>query len=130
MRKSDKPSRKKRRRSKHVVLIVDGEPNVCRSYARVLKLDFGEVLTAGDPQEAIAVLEERSVTHLVCGRSFGPGKPLGMDLIPKWRKTYPAIDRALILTRSEIPGLSAPPEIDGILPKPITPESLVKALYR
>lgn len=128
MRIPKKRSPKAKGLSSKVILIIDGEATVRRAYARALKPDFDEVLTASDPAEALSVLEKRPVTHLVCGRSFGPDMPQGMDLIPKWRKTYPSINRALILTRADIAQMPAPPEIDGILAKPITPERLVKAL--
>jgi DNA-binding NtrC family response regulator len=129
MGKTGIPVPKTRHGPARVLLIIDGEATVRRAFARVLKLDFDEVHTASGPNEASSVLEKQSVTHLVCGRSFGPDIPLGMDLIPKWRKTYPNINRALILTRGDIPSLATVPQVDCILPKPVAPESLLRALH-
>ncbi len=120
-----RPSSKPRRR---VLLVVDDDENVCKALRRLLRRDFDEVMTAKSSSEAGSLLESKSVTHLICDYWLGRGQPLGVELIPTWRRRFPSIDRAVIFTGNEIDSIPVPLGVDRILSKSLDPMSLIKFL--
>ncbi len=110
------------------VLIVDDQASVLRSLARVLGLCFESVYTAITAGEASLLLETKSVTHIVCDYWLGHGQPVGLDLIPGWRKNYPSIERAIILSGSDPERIVPVRGIDAVLSKTVGLDELMKHL--
>lgn len=113
---------------KRVVLIVDDESSVLRAVGRMLAKYADEILTASGHTEAEAILESRSVTHILCDHWFGRGLPLGLDLAAKWKTLYPKLEKVVVLTGVDIDALSPSPLIDAVLPKTTDPEKLASTL--
>jgi len=116
--------------SKKILMVVDDTPNVGRALSRILGKYFDEVHVLESASEAAALLGQKVVTHVICDHCLGEGDPLGLDLVPRWRREHPAIERAIIMTgldeRTLIPG----PEIDAVVSKLTRSEELVRLLNR
>lgn len=112
-----------------VLLIVDDESSVCRALSRLLDSQVREILSATNPTEAEIILRSGRVTHLICDQWFGPGQPLGIDLVTKWKKSYPAMQKGIVLTGTDIRELDAGETVDKILPKVVDPDVLIQALF-
>lgn len=112
--------------SRRVALVVDDEPLVQNTVVRMLRQSFDEVLTAINPAEADEVLEERSISHLVCDCNLGHGLPLGTELVPGWRALYPSIERVVVFTGADL--TKVPPEVDAVVLKPGRKGELLRAL--
>lgn len=115
-------------RPRAVLLVVDDETAVCRAVARVMRRHFDDVVTAGNAQEAEAVLSTRAVTHLICDHWFGKGQPLGIDLVKVWVEKYASLERVLLLTGVDIALLVPPAPIVRIIPKTIDAADLQREL--
>jgi len=115
-------------KSNFVLLIVDDERSVCRALSRLLENSIKTIQTATNPTEAEMVLNSRDVTHLICDHWFGPGQPLGIDLVAKWKKKYTSIKRAVVLTGTDISNIDTSSSVDKILPKVVDPDDLIKTL--
>ncbi|MCP4600586.1 MAG: response regulator [Proteobacteria bacterium] len=113
---------------KSVLLVVDDESSVCRALSRMLKSSVDEILTAITPSEAEMVLESRKITHVICDHWFGPGLPLGLDLAAKWKEQHLSIQRAVVLTGTDVSRLESRPGVHQIMAKTVRPEELLKAL--
>jgi DNA-binding NtrC family response regulator len=111
-------------------LIVDDEHPVCFALERMLRRDYRQVFTAFGPDDAAAILEAHPVTHVVCDHWLGPGLPLGIDLIPRWRRRHRTIERAVVLTGADVSGINPPPEVDRVLSKTEDPTRLRLLLLR
>ena len=111
-----------------VLLIVDDERTVCRALSRLLVGSIKQIQTATTPTEAEIVLRSGRVTHILCDHWFGPGQPLGMDLVTKWKKQYSTIERAVVLTGTDINKLPPTGGVDMVLPKVVEPSELIEAL--
>ena len=111
-----------------VLLIVDDERTVCRALSRLLDHKVKEILSATNPTEAEIVLRSGRITHLICDHWFGPGQPVGIDLVTRWKKAFPSIQRAVVLTGTDINKLDKGEAVDEILPKVVVPKKLTKAL--
>jgi len=111
-----------------VLLVVDDESTVCRALSRMLKKYADEIITATNPNEAESVLEMGEVTHLICDHWFGPGQPLGLDLVARWKKRYASISRAVVLTGTDVTQLRAQPGVYQIMAKTVEPRELAQAL--
>ncbi|MCP4679291.1 MAG: response regulator [Deltaproteobacteria bacterium] len=114
--------------SKSVLLVVDDESSVCRALSRMLKGRVDEILSAYSPLEAETILETREITLLICDHWFGPGQPLGADLAAKWKERYHSIQRAVVLTGTDISKLETPSGVHQIIAKTVKTEELVNAL--
>lgn len=110
-----------------VLLIVDDERSVCRALSRLLDRKVKEILSATNAMEAEVILQSGRVTHVICDHWFGPGQPLGTDLVTEWKKRYPNIQKAVVLTGTDINKLDAD-AVDAILPKVVDPADLIKML--
>ena len=100
-----------------VALVVDDEHMVCNMLVRVLGRHFDEVLAASSPAEAERLLSEHKVTHMICDCNLGPCRPLGVDLIPRWRSLYASVERVVVFSGSDLSKLAVPPEIDAVVSK-------------
>lgn len=110
-----------------VLLIVDDERSVCRALSRLLDRKVQEILSATNAMEAEVILKSGRVTHVICDHWFGPGQPLGTDLVTEWKMRYPNIRKAVVLTGTDINKLDAD-AVDAILPKVVDPADLIKVL--
>ena len=111
-----------------VLLIVDDERSVCRALTRLLDRQIRRIETATNPVEAEIILRSGRITHLICDHWFGPGQPLGMDLVSAWKQKFPSIQRAVVLTGTDINKLPAASGVDSILPKVVDPDELIEVL--
>lgn len=116
------------RKEKSILLVVDDESTVCRALSRMLKKYADEIITATNPSEAESVLEMGEVTHLICDHWFGPGQPLGLDLVSRWKKSYSSIRRAVVLTGTDVTQLKTQPGVHQIMTKTVEPSELASAL--
>ena len=114
--------------SEFVLLIVDDERSVCRALTRLLDRQVRRIETASTPIEAEIILRSGHITHVICDHWFGPGQPLGIDLVSNWKKNFPSILRAVVLTGMDISKLPSAPGVDRILPKVVDPDELIEVL--
>jgi DNA-binding NtrC family response regulator len=115
-------------KNESVLLIVDDERSVCRALTRLLVGSIEQIQTATTPTEAEIILRSAKVTHVICDHWFGPGQPLGMDLVAKWKEQYPSICRAVVLTGTDINKLTLTDAVDKVLPKVVDPADLIEVL--
>ena len=111
-----------------VLLVVDDESTVCRAICRILRSRFADIQSACTPEEAVAVLDSRRVTHVLCDYRLGAGQPTGTELVQRWRSQHPSIERAVILTGVEVTQLEAPGGVDAVVPKASDPTDLADIL--
>ena len=116
------------KRSKTILLIVDDESTVCRALSRILKKAADEVVCACSIRDAETILASQKITHLVCDHWFGPGQPLGLQQSLKWKKNHPSIQKAILLTGTDVVSEKAPPGLDKIMSKAVDPSEIVAAL--
>jgi CheY-like chemotaxis protein len=114
--------------SKTILMVVDDTPNIGRALSRMLSKHFDEVHVLASAAEAAAFLSGRPVTHVICDHCLGEGDPLGIELVPVWRKEHPSIERAVILTGLDETTLITRPGIDAIVSKLTGTEELVRVL--
>ena len=89
------PARKPRSRpSKGLILVVDDEPELCRALSKLLNRNGYEVLTAGDGEEALALLRQHDV-HLVLSDLIMP-RMGGLDLLKAAKVLAPATEFVII----------------------------------
>lgn len=101
------------------LLLVQRKSATARALGRLLKNYYHNVFVANSPEAAEQLLggQDAELTHVVCGEDFGPGRPLGHDLIATWRHRYPGIQIAVLATGAEnIPAHLC--GIDGVYRKP------------
>ncbi|MCP4602812.1 MAG: response regulator [Proteobacteria bacterium] len=120
--------KKSKTKTLKVALIVDDEKIACSALSFFLKRHFDEVLMANDPADAEALLNKCRVTHLICDHWLGAKKPMGIDLVSKWRKQYPSINCAVILTGADVSSLCTDASVDKVLSKAAPPELLLSSL--
>lgn len=110
-----------------IVLAVDDDEMVLKSFRRILALDFDEVHVAASPAEAEEVLRAHPVTHLMCDFDLGEGLPVGTELITAWRGRYPGIAHAVIVSGSLASQITPTPGVDAVLSKPVSLSELTSA---
>jgi len=111
-------------------MIVDDMPTVGRALARVLGKHFDETHVRQTAAEAESLLSEKAVTHVICDYCLGGGDPLGVDLLPRWRREHPAIERALLITGYDENAIAAGPEINAVVSKLASYDELATLLNR
>jgi ActR/RegA family two-component response regulator len=112
------------------LLIVDDDPGVVRALTRSMGRHFGEVLSAASSRGAASILSEKNVTHVICDQKLGDKEPLGLDLVPLWRKDHPAIERAIVMTGLDASTFDAHPAVDAIVSKLTSTGDLARLLGR
>ncbi len=108
------------------LLIVDDREDLRVGFHRYFIRFFDEVLVASDPASAEELLS-RSVnapTHVVCDYWFGEEHPVGASVLPAWRRRYPSIVKAALVSGSEVAELPATEGIDAVFEKPVDLKSL------
>jgi DNA-binding NtrC family response regulator len=103
--------------SKKILMIVDDTPNIGRALSRMIGRHFDEVHVLTGAAEASDLLGRTRVTHVICDQCLGEGDPRGLDLVPRWRRAHPSIERAIVLTGFDARTLVAGPEIDAVVSK-------------
>jgi ActR/RegA family two-component response regulator len=111
-----------------IALIVDDDRLLCRSVARALKPYFTEVMSATTPAAADEILGRHPITHLISDCVLGDDLPLGVELIPGWRRRCPTIRRAVVFTGSDLSGIYIPTEVDEVVEKLEGSDKLLEAL--
>jgi len=115
-------------KTSRILLIVDDHAIVRETMSELLCFCFDEVLVAANPYEAEPLLAERDVTHLLCDNEFGEGHPLGVAVIPRWRKRFPTIERAILFTGTAVGDVEQLPGVDRVVLKPAQCETLISTL--
>ncbi len=109
-------------------LVVDDEELICRGILRAFKGRFHRVFTATGPDDAEEILKRCDIAVLVCDYYLGESSPRGTELLEKWRRAYPSIERAILYTGTD-PVLIRPSEwVDSTLSKAIPPKELYRVL--
>lgn len=81
------------------LLIVDDEEKILESLTELFK-DRYEVVTAGDPEEALTIFSERRPQMVLCDQRM-PGKT-GIEMLREIREIEPGTIRMLITGYSDI----------------------------
>jgi len=113
---------------KTTLLVVDDEELICRVLLRDFKNRFDKVLFATRLEEAERILESGEVTDLVCDYNLGEAVPRGTELLEKWRKAYPQIERAVIYTGTDTTKIAPAEWIDSTVSKDLPLRCLLNAL--
>lgn len=124
------PVRNTEEMSSRVLLVVDDDRMVCKALARLLGRAFDVILTAESSKDAVSILKNSDVTHLICDYSLGRDEPLGVDLVPHWRTDHPSIQYAVIFTGNDIGSIPVPMGVDEVLPKSAAPSALIEIFDR
>lgn len=103
----------------NVLVIVDDREDVRNSFARYFRRHFDQVRTASTPAEAEVELSNfPPPTHLVCDYWLGDAQPVGSVLIAKWKALYPTLQRAALVSGSELQEIACPQGVDAVFSKP------------
>lgn len=103
----------------HILLLVDDEPAITEIICVAVKRSFDEVYSATTGKAAAEILDQHAVTHVVADYVLGRDEPNGATLIAGWRRMYPSIRLAAILTgRISTVELVGRPGIDAAFAKP------------
>jgi DNA-binding NtrC family response regulator len=109
------------------LLIVEDMPDVARSYVLVFKRFAADVITASSPREAEQVMGSATEPlMLLCDNWLGEGVPTGMELVPRWRKSFPALVKTALVTGSNVGSVGGVPGIDAVFEKPPDIAALAK----
>ena len=111
-----------------ILVIVDDEVMIHKALKRNLRTKFSEIFSAHSPTEVEEILSEQPVTHMLCDCFLGPDIPLGIKLIPGWRKMQPTVERIVVFSGSSFSMADVPPEVDCVVPKADDLNILLEAL--
>lgn len=114
--------------TKHCLLIIDDEPNVCDSVHDLLRREF-RVLKANSASEGIEKMREEEV-HIVMSDQRMP-QITGVELLAKVKARYPQAIRMLFTGYADLESIIAAinqGHIFGFLKKPWQPEELEAAV--
>jgi len=114
--------------SKHCLLIIDDEPNVCDSVHDLLRREF-RVLKAHSAEEGYRLMQEEEV-HIVMSDQRMP-QITGVELLAKVKARYPQAVRMLFTGFADLESIIAAinqGHIFGFLKKPWQPEELEAAV--
>ncbi len=75
---------------------------VCRGISRGFRHDFEQVCFATHPDEAERILAEEEVTDLICDYDLGESLPTGTELMERWRKAFPQIQKAVLYSGADL----------------------------
>lgn len=105
-------------------LVVDDEPLLLRSFARLLRRMPVDLATAGSAEEALELLEAGPFDLVISDQGL-PGLA-GVDLLAIVRERWPAVVRVLLTGQGMPDALLAQAEAGAfvLLTKPCEPEAL------
>ncbi|WZO97737.1 response regulator [Isosphaeraceae bacterium EP7] len=114
--------------TKHTLLVVDDEPDVCDSVHNLLRREF-RVLTANDAREGVRIMQEEEV-HIIMTDQRMP-RVTGVELLKLIKAGHPKAVRMLFTGFADLESI-----IDAInqghiyqfLKKPWQPEELIDAV--
>jgi len=115
--------------NKESLLVVDDEVSVTRALRRVLAPYFAALRLANTPYDARVILASEKITHVLCDHWLGVGEPLGLDLLPRWKSSFPSIERAVLFTGFDVEALAPDPKIDAVISKRVDLDALVCTLF-
>src|SRR5436190_22192620 len=110
--------------TRHCLLIIDDEPDVCESVHDLLRREF-RVLKANSAQEGYRIMQEEEV-HIVMSDQRMP-QITGVELLAKVKSKYPQAVRMLFTGYADLESIIAAinqGHIYGFLKKPWKPEEL------
>jgi response regulator RpfG family c-di-GMP phosphodiesterase len=114
--------------SKHCLLIIDDEPDVCDSVHDLLRREF-RVLKAHSAEEGYKMMQEEEV-HIVMSDQRMP-QITGVELLTKVKARYPQAVRMLFTGYADLESIIAAinqGHVFGFLKKPWQPEELEAAV--
>ncbi len=116
---------------RHCILVVDDEPTVRSSLARLLQREGYDTLLAESAEDGLALLEKRSVSAIISDYRM-PG-PSGIDFLNKVKAQYQKPMRILLTLHTDMSEVM--PAVDKglvshLLMKPWDNEVLVKTVGR
>ncbi len=111
-----------------VLLVVDDDPRYRRSLSRLLASDFGRVLTASNPTEALAIVAEQQVSAVLSDFNFGPDEIDGCKLAIETKRQLGEEVCFVVITGEPASRLEPQPEVDGVLSKSATIEEIRAAV--
>jgi DNA-binding NtrC family response regulator len=115
-------------KTKHCLLIIDDEPNVCDSVHDLLRREF-RVLKANSAQEGYKIMQQEEV-HIVMSDQRMP-QISGVELLARVKSKHPQAVRMLFTGYADIESIIAAinqGHIFGFLKKPWQPEELETAV--
>ena len=112
-----------------ILLVVDDEVLALKATVRLLKGQFDDVLAAESADEAEALLESNSVTHLLVDRQLTDFR-LGEELIDSWKRRWSTIHYAALMTGEDVEELTVPETVDDVFPKPFDMALLRSSLQK
>lgn len=115
-------------RAKRTLLIVDDEELVCRGILRSFKHSFDCVYFATHPDEAERILKQDEVTSLVCDYHLGESLPTGTELMERWRRAYPKIQKAVLYSGADLSKISSSRWVDSKISKSLPISNLFNAV--
>lgn len=102
-----------------ILLIVEDRADVGAAFARYFRRYFDQVRVATTPAQAQELLDEQpEPTHVICDHWLGDDYPVGAQLLPRWRREHPSIERCVLVSGSEIEEIDCPAGVDAIFGKP------------
>jgi DNA-binding NtrC family response regulator len=108
------------------LLIVEDVADVGRSYLRCFKRYIERVQLAQTPEEAVNILSQKDPPELIlCDHWLGKDNPTGAELIKAWRKQFPFLSKAALVTGSDLAAVQNSPGVDAIFHKPPNLDAIV-----
>jgi DNA-binding response OmpR family regulator len=109
------------------LLVVQHNPFVARSFARLFQRHYAEVVIASSASVAEVALanDSHTPTDVLCGEVLGDQR--ASDCIGSWRRSFPGIQRVIMVTGAR----DLPDEVDGVdavVLKPVDPGVLTSVL--
>ena len=114
-------------RKRHVLLVVDDEPQVCRLMERQLGEYFDEIITETNPNKVSEILGHRGVTHVLSDFNLHSTAD-GVHFVTGWKREFPCIERAVIFTALDLCDLEIPEEVAAVVSKDDGVEPVIDAL--
>jgi len=105
---------------RRILLIVDDMPAICQTLCRYMRPAFDEVMVACTPGQAEDLLDDPKAppTHLLIDQFLGADGTLGADLVEVWRRRYPHLRVAVVLTGDDSITVCSGCGVDLIVRKP------------
>jgi CheY-like chemotaxis protein len=115
--------------TQHVILVVDDEPDITETYAMYLELCGFEVLTAGDPVAALAVMATRTPDLILSDCMMPHMDGVEFSARVKANPDLAAIPIILMSGAPELHNLGSP-TYELFMRKPLLFDQLVPAIRR
>lgn len=112
----------------NILLVIDDESAVCRALRRLLGPRVDQFITAETAEDALTVLETRSVTHVLCDFALGPGQPNGIDMARQWKTQFSSLKKVIVITGTNAADGECPEGIDRVIGKATDPDTLMEYL--